>query len=69
MAKEEMLSRLKNIDFKVMGLKRKRIEKTQEFKNQVSHNMFRRKLRTILESCKNDRDQARIKTDNKVAWL
>jgi hypothetical protein len=68
--KEEMLSRVENSNAKVRGLKRKRKKKTNEFKNYLSQNVFKRKMRKILEYGKSRRDIARQaqEMDKEKVW-
>ena len=42
---------------------------TNQFKREVSHNIFRRKLSKILKFCQDGRDAARAKYDDKVRHL
>ena len=67
--KEEMLSRIANSDAKVRGLKNKRKTKTNEFKLSMNHNMFRRKMKKILEFASSARDIARRVQNQKVVWV
>ena len=67
--KEEMLSRVDNSNAKVRGLKKLRKDKTNEFRNSLSQNVFKRTMRKILEFAKNTRDIARQEQDQQVRWV
>ena len=67
--KEEMLSRIDNSDSKVRGLKSKRKTETNKFKLSMNHNMFRRKMKKILEFASSAREVARSVQNQKVAWV
>ena len=63
---EEMQSRVKDSKAKVRNLKNSRKMKTEEFRNQVSQNIFKIKMRGILEACKKLREVKRTEHDKKV---
>ena len=67
--RDEMISRVKDSKAKVIGLKISRQFKTEEFRNQVSQNIFKQKTRKILENCKREREAKRDQYDNKLKWL
>ena len=54
---------------KQRNLKNSRKMKTEEFRNQVSQNIFKRKMRGILEACKKLREVKRTEHDKKVMGL
>ena len=66
---DEIQSRVTDSDFKVRGLKQERKQTTNKFKQEVSHNVFRRKLAKILKFCQVGRDSARSNYDEKVRHL
>ena len=66
---DEIRSRVTDSDFKVRGLKQERKLTTNKFKQEVRHNIFRRKLSKILKFCQDGRDFARSNYDEKVRHL
>ena len=67
--KEEMLSRIDNSNAKVRGLKKKRREETNKFRMSLPQNVFKRRMRKILEFAKDTRNTARQEQDQKVIWV
>ena len=64
-----MQSRVKDSKAKVRNLKLSRQNKTKEFRSQVSQNIFKRKMRKILEACKAERVAKRKQHDKKIMGL
>ena len=71
--KQVVLNELETIldesNCKVKSIKQERKSKTFIFKNQISHNIFRRKMSKILATCKVKREQARRIHDESIEWL
>ena len=62
-------SRIDNSNVKVRDLKKSRRDKTNEFRKSISQNVFKRRMKKILEFAKNCRDIARREQDQKVSWV
>ena len=67
--RDEMLSIVTNSKVKVQELNKSRGEQTRDFKNQVSQNQFKIKMRKIIGNCRNVWETKREIHDKKVIWL
>ena len=66
---DQLQSRVLYSNCKVKKFKSERKVLTNKFKNQVSHNVFRRKISKILSTCKIKRNNARGRHDDKVKLM
>ena len=63
---EEMLAKVRESKSRVQIVKKSRQSETEIFRTQVSQNIFKRKMREILSSCKTLRESRRKEHDSKV---
>ena len=67
--KEEMLSRIDNSNAKVRVLKKKRKDETNKFRLSLTQNVFKRKMKKIIEFARDARTTARQEQEQKVKWV
>ena len=67
--REEMSSRIDNSDVKVRDLKKQRKNISNEFRKTLSQNIFKRRMRKILEFARNAKNIARQEQEQKMYWV